>query len=179
VGVVVAIPENGASTSITNYNDGVFNGIIEADEDYKYYFPDLNAGGWWVPTSIAPSNFSSPLEEQFGNGTTLVNVSSQCQDRYILAVNTPFDISYVQPLNISINVTDSNVFSNLSIFSISDHICSSRFFMVNLTTTISISSSNASFSFDQAAFNQSQVEIHEGDFNVTSFESAFYSETWL
>lgn len=55
------------------------------------YFPALNKRAWWVSTSISPTDLSAaPGVALPGyNQTKLVNVSLECQDRYLLAISTP------------------------------------------------------------------------------------------
>ena len=180
--VVVAVPEN-SSPSIPSYAAGNNAGPTEDDaqEDTEFFFPILNSGSFWLSASVDSDDFSSILNNDgvnVRNQTMITNVSTACEGRYILAVNTPFNISFTLPKNISLPITASDISSNLSSFSINSHLCSTRFVMANLTATISISSSNTSISFDQTAFNQSKVELQAGKFNVSSFESAFYSDNW-
>jgi hypothetical protein len=187
LGVAVGVPEADFPATIPHYAGYDTSGPMDddAEEDAEYYFPIINSGSFWVPTSIDPDDFSTVLMtnfDYFRNQTVITNVSAACQNRYILAVNTPFNVTWSYPpgwtVTQPVNATDLS--GNLASFSIQSHVCSSRYMVANLSATMSsLSPSNITVTFDETAFNQSKVELQPSDFNVSSFESAFYSDTWI
>jgi uncharacterized membrane protein len=141
------------------------------------YYPILNEGAWWVSTSISPTDFSAaPGVALPGyNQTELVNVSPECQNRYLLAINTPFNVTS----NYTMFKNKTTILDYTSTFQISSQLCTSNYFTANLSTTVSITPFNTNITLNKTEFEERRVAIAADVFNRTSFENSFYSNGWL
>jgi hypothetical protein len=104
-----------------------------------------------------------------------VNVSPKCQDRYLLAINTPFNVTS----NYTLFKNETTILDYTSTFQISSQLCSSNYFTANLSTTVSITPFNTDITLNETEFEEKRVAIAVDVFNRTSFENSFYSNGWL
>ena len=141
------------------------------------YYPILNEGAWWVSTSISPTDFSAaPGVALPGyNQTELVNLSPECQNRYLLAINTPFNVTS----NSTLFKNETTILDYTSTFQISSQLCSSNYFTANLSTTVSITPFSTNITLNETEFEEKRVDIAVDALNRTSFENSFYSNGWL
>jgi hypothetical protein len=101
-------------------------------------------GGWWSKTSSI-------------SYTPTVAKSTQCNDREVFFITTPFRNSSTRGAG---------------------HVCSSTYYQASLETTVTISASQSSVSFDEGAFEELKIPMSP-EFSIESFEELFFGPQWL
>ena len=129
---------------------------------YEFAVSDLEnvpffgvGGGWWSKTS--GSNYPSLAINTESGPTLVVDQSTECDDRDVLFVTTPFRNSSTRAAG---------------------HVCSSTYYQADLKTTVTTSSSQTSVSFDERTFQELKRPMSP-NFDIESFEKIFLGSQWV
>ncbi|KUJ07862.1 uncharacterized protein LY89DRAFT_789522 [Mollisia scopiformis] len=165
VGIEVAVGPPPVSSALESAPDN--------EEEVATYYPIMEEGAWWVNTGISTSNFSTITESITNNQTSLVNVTQNCQGRYILDINTPFNATFSNEFN------DTGIVSNTSTFQLRSYLCSTSYVSADLNVDLSISAPNTSVAFSEEMFNKSTNAIPSTNFDSGMFNDAFFNNYWM
>ncbi|CZR68661.1 uncharacterized protein PAC_18560 [Phialocephala subalpina] len=145
-------------------------------ESLPTYYPIKEAGAWWVSTAISASDFSTSMMTSQYNQTSLTNVSQECQGRYILGINTPFNVTYS---NEDYYINGTTIITNTTGFRLRSYLCNTNYFSANLSVDVAVSSLNTSLGLNEKLFNKSTSTVPSAHLNFTMFDDAFFSNYWM
>ena len=139
------------SLQMTSADGCIYEFAVSDPENVDFF--DVG-GGWWSNTS--GTNYPSSANTGYVP-TLVVDSSSQCDDREVLFVTTPF--------------RNSSTFAT-------GYVCSSIYYQADVETSVTTSSSQTSVSSDTEAFQQLKRPM-SADFDIVSFEQIFLGSQWL
>ena len=142
------------SIQLSSEDGCIYEFAISAFEDVDFF--DLG-GGWWSNTSgesYPASAISVPNTED--GPTIVVANSSQCDNRNIFFITTPFRNASTRAVG---------------------HVCSSAYYQADIEITVSISASQSSISFDERLFQQMKRPMSTL-FDTQDFEALFLGAQW-
>lgn len=116
------------------------------------------------------------MDTNRNNQTSLANVTQECQNRYILGVNTPFNVTFS---NEDYYINGTTIVTNTTGFRIRSHLCNINYVSADLSVDVAISSPNTTISFNEQTFNKSTKTIPPANLNFTAFDEAFFNNYWM
>jgi hypothetical protein len=140
----------------------------------------LQGGGTWsnlmtfsIPTwNSGEGAVAGNLGLNSTSGMARLNHSKECGDREILLIST----AWIENPGGGLDPTNLDFLSN---FTYSARICSTNFYMANMTVTASLSGAASEVSFDEQEYNQTRVAIPGTFLNVNELQTLSLDPGWI
>ncbi|KAL1645546.1 hypothetical protein SLS58_003857 [Diplodia intermedia] len=167
------LDESGMMASIKlGSDDGCIYGLMISDEVAL-----LESGGasWsgiskfltppWPRTAL----YSLTIDDTIP-GTIYMNHSEECQDRELILLSTPWlapsEESYSPNWNFS------------SDFRAAGQVCTSKYYMANITVLAHLSDTSSELTFDVNEYRSKRIPVPESFFNVTLLQNVTLNDNW-